>query len=489
MILKVKINEIKSIDYLEIDLPIDKGLYAITGQNGSGKSTIVTSAATVFYNISMEDFFGATNDESYISFYLDGSERHWTNENGKWNSSRIGDMNLKGFYEGSVVFGNRFRNMSFRVLKSIVKVRDEKLIKSNDYIRTNLGQILHNDPGYYEELHEITSDKLDRTYNFKGEIFFYRKNGRRVSQFHMSTGENLLISVLNSLYIRNKQRGALSKSCIIFLDEIELALHPASLKRLLAFLKLASDEYNYAIYFSTHSIELISQIKPDHIFFVERHVDNTLEVLNPCYPAYATRTLYDHDGYDTLILVEDDLAKDIIKILLRHNRLLSNKLVHVLPTGGYTNTIELGQEVVSSNLIGKVSKVVIILDGDIRTEAQAYINKYNIKNNIPINYLPIESLEKFLKSKLVDSVDHKFFRHLNDYIFHAKSLTEVIKEYKVAYEPINDKSGKSLFKHIIKEVQERGKSREELVNIVSSYLIEENGQSLQKLTKFLKEKI
>ncbi len=44
MKLKMTINKIKSIDNLEIELPIGRGLYAITGQNGSGKSTGVTSA-------------------------------------------------------------------------------------------------------------------------------------------------------------------------------------------------------------------------------------------------------------------------------------------------------------------------------------------------------------------------------------------------------------------------------------------------------------
>ena len=42
MKLKIHIHKLKSIDDLSIELPVDKGLYAITGQNGSGKSTIGT---------------------------------------------------------------------------------------------------------------------------------------------------------------------------------------------------------------------------------------------------------------------------------------------------------------------------------------------------------------------------------------------------------------------------------------------------------------
>jgi predicted ATPase len=89
----------------------------------------------------------------------------------------------------------------------------------------------------------------------------------------MSTGENLMISIVNSIDIRNKDRASLSKPCLMFLDEIELALHPSSLKRFVVFLTEISNTYNYAIYFSTHSIELISGIRPDNIFFIERYAD------------------------------------------------------------------------------------------------------------------------------------------------------------------------------------------------------------------------
>ena len=54
MKLKIKIKKIKCIEDLTIELPIDKGLYAITGQNGSGKSTIAACASSVFFHIPMK---------------------------------------------------------------------------------------------------------------------------------------------------------------------------------------------------------------------------------------------------------------------------------------------------------------------------------------------------------------------------------------------------------------------------------------------------
>lgn len=487
MKLKVCINKIKCIESLTIELPVDKGLYAITGQNGSGKSTIAACASSVFFDIHMKEFFGKTDDDSSISFEIGESKRSWKKDEKRyWRRFKEGpDMNIKGFFEGSLIFGNRFKDMTFENINRLDYINQNKLIQADDFIRKNLGLILQGDENFYEKLWLVS-----RNYGkFKGNIFYYEKNGKRISQFHMSTGENLLISILNSLYIRNNDRVSLSKPCMMFLDEIELALHPSSLKRLVQFLEDMANRYNYAIYFSTHSIELISGISPSNIFFIERHANNTIEVINPCYPAYATRFLYDHNGYDKVILVEDDLAKAIVEKLLRKEKLLNNKLVHVLPCGGYTKVIDLADDVITHNLLGKKASVSIVLDGDIKDKAEQYRIKQNIGNNIPLNFLPIESLEKYLRSKLFLNVDHKLFRQLNDYVFQNKSLTELIDTYRNTVGADADKDGKKLFGIIDTELRERRVERSELVTMVVDYLFETQDESLKKLTAYLRKQM
>ena len=394
-------------------------------------------------------------------------------------------MNIKGFFEGSLIYGNRFKDMNYDNINRLDAIDQSKLILADEFIRKNLGLILQGDEDFYEKLW-LVSPNYEK---FKGNIFYYEKKGKRISQFHMSTGENLLISILNSLYIRNNDRASLSKPCMMFLDEIELALHPSSLKRLVQFLEDMANKYNYAIYFSTHSIELISGISPSNIFFIERHTDNTIEVVNPCYPAYATRILYDHTGYDKVILVEDDLAKAIVEKLLRKEKLLNNKLVHVLPCGGYTKVIDLADDVITHNLLGKKASVSIVLDGDIKDKAEQYRIKQNIGNNIPLNFLPIESLEKYLRSKLFLNVDHKLFRQLNDYVFQNKSLTELIDTYRNTVGADADKDGKKLFGIIDTELRERRVERSELVTMVVDYLFETQDESLKKLTAYLRKQM
>lgn len=488
MKLNIKIKKIKSINDLEISLPINKGLYAITGQNGSGKSTVVTCASTVFFTLPMNDFFGVTSLDARIDFDLDGAKRSWYKEKSRWKKYSNGKMSLKGFYEGSLIFGNRFRNTNYETLKKIDQLSGKKLIDAPEFIRENLGKILQNNENFYEKLFVLDSGD-NPTLNISRDIFYYQKGEKRVSQFHMSTGENLMISILNSIDIRNKDRASLSKPCLMFLDEIELALHPSSLKRFVHFLENISNSYNYAIYFSTHSIELISGIKPQNIFFIERYVDDTMEVINPCYPAYATRILIDHHaGYDYVILVEDDLAKSLINRLLKKYQLLTNKLIHVLPAGGYTNVIDLAYEVINSNLIGSSSKIIIILDGDVKEKATSYFSKMNRLNNIPLNYLPIESLEKFLKSNLIDKVDRKLFRLLNDFVFQQKSLNSLVQDYQ-SLGATDDSTGKKFYSLLDDELRARNKNREIIVEIIVDYLFENYLDKLSKIAAFLKKQL
>ena len=444
----------------------------------------------------MNEHFGQTDTDSFISFSMDGATYTWKkakNKNGKfvWNKHTKGNLHIKGFFEGSLIYGNRFKDTSFAKLKRLDRLDASRLIAASDFIRENMGIILQGDKNFYEELYAVKDSTM-----FQGPLFFYKKNGKSISQFHMSTGENLLVSILNSIDIRNKDRDNLNKPCILLLDEIELALHPASLKRLVNFLDMVSQKFNYAIYFSTHSIELISGIKPDNIFYVERYNDNTISIKNPCYPAYATKFLYDHTGYDNVILVEDDLARCIISRILRKEKLLSSRLVHVLPCGGYNNVIALADDVVKNNLLGKKASIMIILDKDIEQKAHTYIQNHNIANNIPLNFLPIDSLEKYLKNNLYVSVDHSLYTELNDYVFQQRSLEDIIQEYRSKQtewennhpEKEYDKDGKSFYNMLDTELRNRNKNREWLIDVIMDYLFESKMDKIKPLAEFLKKK-
>lgn len=120
MNLKVTIQNIKAIGNLTLELPVEKGLYAITGENATGKSTITMCAASLFYHFNAKQYFGEVSPNSSVSFELNNNTQSYSyDKNGR--AIKTGNITIKGFFEGSLIFGNRFRNTSYGALKNSIQ--------------------------------------------------------------------------------------------------------------------------------------------------------------------------------------------------------------------------------------------------------------------------------------------------------------------------------------------------------------------------------
>jgi len=482
-ILEVEIHALKSIARLRIDLPLKRGLYVIAGQNGTGKSTLMAAVASVFFRTRYERYFGKPSIPNAGIEARFGAEHYSLRADGRsWKSK--GSIQIKGFYEGSLIFGNRFKENSFDTIGKLAGVDPEDFIESSAFVREQLGVILHHDRERYPQLYTLSEDDSSGKYGFKAPPYFYRRGGELIGKPQMSTGENLLISILHSIDLRIRDRGNVNKPCIFLLDEIEFALHPASLVRLIALLRKVAIEYNMAIYFGTHSVELIREAGPRNTFCLERLADDTIEVVHPCYPAYATKIVYDHSGYDGVVLVEDDLGKRIVDRMLNRLRLRDNKLIHVLPCGDWQNVIRLLNELTAHQLLGPPARAFAVLDRDVQGDVPRYAARFAPSVLGEIEYQPVKSLEKFLKARLVDAIDPAFHRRLNDYLLPKIVLSDLIRDYRNDSQG-GDFSGKVLFGRIERALEMHERSRGDLVELVVDYLIEHDQESVAATTAFL----
>lgn len=494
MELEMHINNVKSIKDLTFSFPLEKGLYAITGENASGKSTLVACASCVFFHMPMNEYFGKPVGNASIEFSIDNTSRKWDFSDNKWQaSSSVDKMPISGFYEGSIIFGNRFKDTNFNALRVLDMIKLEDVLVADEFVRSNLGIILHNDASYYSNLYLI-KENVKRNLHLYGSPYFYKtENGKLISQARMSTGENLLITILHSLNLRRYSRMKYNdrRPFIIFLDEIELALHASSLRRLLSFLKQISDDYNAAVFFSTHSLELIRDIKAQNIYYLDRQLDGSILVTNPCYPAFATRNLYSDDGYgnDVVIFVEDDLAKCVVDRILLEKELMNNIRIKVLPTGGWTNTLIMAHDVLASKLLLRGTKVIVILDKDIQEEVPGFMNTHKACKYLEPDFLPVSSLEKYLKTKLVDCVDADLYKKLNNYVFQGRPLSTILSKYKVEVDIKSDTDGKKLYGILINELRSLHKDRDELVEVVVKFLMETDKTVVDALAAYLSKKI
>lgn len=492
MNLNMKIKNIKCVKELSFSFPLEAGIYAITGENGSGKSTVISCASSVFYQMPMTEYFGRPQNAS-IEFSLGNTTRKWAFDGQKWKAtSSKAKMKLNGFYEGSVIFGNRFRDTSLSVIKVLDQLSKDDLFEASTFVKENLGLILHNDKDYYKNLQVIKKHVADKMGLTRITFCDVSKNGVLISQPRMSTGENLLLSILSSLEVLYTKRTKHNdgRPCIVFLDEIELALHSSALRRLVLFLKKIASSIDLPIFFSTHSIELLREIKAQNIFYLSSFYNGSIMVTNPCYPAYATRNLYGDDGYgnDVVILVEDDLAKLIIDKILVSKNIAQNIRIKILPTGGWTNTISMAYDVTSSNLLQKGTKLAVVLDRDIKSKVPEFISNHKRFSGIKIDYLPIASLEKYLHSNLFLQINKNLFSMLDTYLFQKRPLKEVLSSYARNIRE-DDSDGKTLYGYLLNEVRSMRKDREDIVDLVVRFILDNDNDSINQLTEYLRKKI
>ena len=190
-------------------------------------------------------------------------------------------------------------------------------------------------------------------------------------------------------------------------------------------------------------------------------------------------------------MVEDDLAKTIVERILREKRLLSNKRVMVISVGGWMQVLRFAYDTIRSNLALSTTKILVVLDRDIKSNVPSFMKKERIGFTNPPNYLPIKSLEKYLLEKLVNNTDTTLFRELNDYLFQQKSLDVIIKEYVtnvkngVYKDSEKIKNGKILYDVLRHELNQIRKTDADLVAIIVDYLFSTNNSEIGELTTFL----
>lgn len=482
--LKIEIQNIKNIKEFTLEIPVEQGLHVIAGSNGIGKSTIMAILAVPFRKSILGTIFSNSQENSSIKYEYDGMIDIWSKHQSKWQqeNKKGNGIRLDGFIEGSVIHGTRFTDAHAKMLQITDIVQDQHLVEADEFINENFNYVLHG-KNVYPKIKKIKNKHLAAELGFETVPYFMEYDDGRLSQFWLSSGENLLLSLLhflNNKIFQQKRKGSKYISFIL-IDEVELALHPVAITRLTKLLEKLTKEYNLAIYFSSHSTELLRSIKPERIYYLQSLPNKKIEVINPCYPAYATRFLYNQDGYDILILPEDDLAKFVIDKIIMNERLYEGKLYHILPCGDWRNTVRLHQEILESNLTSHSTKIISILDGDIIEDFETEKKKNEELSKLNIAFLPIPSLEKYLHANLVLDVNAKFFREVNDRFFRKKSLDEVVSEHQKLGD---DKKGKRLWNFMVTSLADDGMSEKEFLREICNVIYQR--MDVEALSKRLK---
>jgi len=564
--LEVKIRNIKSISELSMSIDLKPGLICFVGGNGSGKTTILNALSQVVEGNRIDRyFFDEKRDSSEITMTIDDKSCTWTRKSGKWLKN--GSLKqYKGFLESGVIYGNRFNNSSLKIINKYCEhysnIDENLLISANEFVVKNLGKILKGNENHYKGLKTITKssfseqaklirdkevkeqkNKDNDTFLIKNERpFLLCKDSGYITQYKMSSGEYLLLKILDYIYYRITYPSQTSKDnkdpFLIIIDEVEIALHPSSQKRLIQFCNKVSKDHSICIIFSTHSRDIISNLNQDQIYLIESHLGTgRVTITTPCYPNYAIRGIYEASGYDYIVCVEDELAKKIVTETIKKKSLSKNKLVNVTALGGWREVLNFTYEFKINGLFNN-SKMVIVLDGDI----EAQFHKENgspclgcnyhtflkenkkivsdcgldipkldckiVKDSYPLYhdviFLPLSSLEKEVRERLIINADYDLISSLESLnYFRNSSVSDLISTYetkageyflsenfkrKNLQPSLNnyDTDGKSFWKLLTSQMRE-GISMNELVSFFCNVLPTLEERTSESWSKFERE--
>ena len=290
----ISIKGIRNIAVADIHLPFENGLYSIVGTNGCGKSTIMLCLSQLISNKRLDTLFdGDTLGNSEVGFSYDGRNALWKETaTCKWSLSGD-DIHFNGMYESSLFYGTRFRDSSN--VEDLLRrglIQNVDIVDADDYIKDQLSYILHGDNTHYRALKRLKNRKIAQKLGFSNQPYFLDVNGHLISQYRMSSGECLLVSLLHFVYNALVRRSLpVDQKILVLIDELELALHPVAVLRLLELLKKIIDEHgNLIIFLSTHSPEIIKTLPPRVLFKVNNDGGNVSLETN-CYPSYLIRDL------------------------------------------------------------------------------------------------------------------------------------------------------------------------------------------------------
>lgn len=458
-VIGLKIKNIKNIKEADIELPFETGLYGLVGINGCGKSTLLLTLAELISS----HYLGTLNKGDFdktssVTYVVEGVENTIKpNDKDKWpymNKTLFPRFN--GMYEGSLFYGTRFENSA--IIDNLVKsgrIKADDIVDADDYVIEKLSYILKGEKNHYKSLKRVRNKHITEKLGLSNTPYFIEVNDNLISQYRMSSGECLLISLLHFIYNALERRSLpADKKILVLIDEIELALHPSAVDRLLElFNELLKEHNNLIVILSSHSPEVIRKIEPSKLYKMSN--DNGLVTIeSKCYPSYLIRDLYSQNGFDFILLVEDDLARVIVeKVLFKNSDLTKRKLVNVVPVGGWENVLKLHRELLVNNVLGLNTKIYSILDGDVTTipDELAYL---------PHLKLPVASVEKFIFKNVVENKNKSIYDLLSDKYFTVKSLSELVAEYHNRYDATTKHPDKKFYFKLRKDLEDRRISEE-----------------------------
>lgn len=373
----LKINhqiEIKEIDLKGINgierLELKKGIFAICGLNGVGKSTIISAIKSIIgIDLNVKDRLRILKEIEGIVNVKQQCEINITSSDGKRLVDVISKEENKYLYlehEQAIDIVNRItRETNF----------DELLEQYDEYSmnKTQLEEISYIIGKDYKEVcvTEIEDD------SFRLPFFKVKCNGVQYDSTKMGVGEHILFYY----YIMIQK---VEKDGIVIIEEPESCISVRSQEKFMNFMAKKHSEEKIQLIVTTHSPFIIKNIPPSNIVLVDRYEECTF-----IYKGEEKRLIQEL-GLDInkkgVIYVEDNLAKLFLRRILNdcnYRFLLEDyDIKYVNGEAEITSRLKSECTEIDFNIIG-------VYDGDMRERLSP-----KVKAELKWNYIFLPSREE-----------------------------------------------------------------------------------------------
>ena len=303
---------------------------AISGLNGTGKSTLLQLAASAYRGeqaltgrpFSVSDFivrgaldarpfredaaieytFETTKDEDGKQVSAKNLTISYSSQDQRWEGyDRRPKRNV--FFGGIGMFLPRSERPNDYVFQNAERMKVAETVELAEEVRTWSARILN--CGY----EKIAKNHLK--YRTRQEhVLSTQSNGNDYSESHMGCGEGRVQSMLAQLE-------SLPPQSLILLEEPETALHPDAEYNLGTYLIDLCNRKSHQIFITTHSHMLLRSLPPKSLIYLHRE-NGKVEAIAGLSSAQASSLMA--QGYEKAltILVEDRAAEIVLYEILRH---------------------------------------------------------------------------------------------------------------------------------------------------------------------------
>ena len=349
----LEINNIRGWRNQRVDFKFP--LCAIVGENGSGKSTIIQAAATVYNGSNRKetrfasDFFPKTAWDDYRNAQIRYAYR-------QGETSKVGLVRKPTTrWLGNDV--RPIRDVEYVDLRRIqpvsARVGYAKIAKSA-HTEVSATQF---DPKRVERLSTIMGKKYTSakmaisSTDPKRRIPVLSDETSSYSGFHQGTGETTMLEFLQS---------DIPEYGMLVIDEIETSLHPRSQRRLVRALAEICRDKQAQIIFTTHSSFIIEELPLEARLYILGRGDNR-QIVSGVSANFAMTSMDDESHPDCELYVEDEAAKAMVnEIISAHAPTLAPRC-KIIPFGA----ANLGRALGEMNAAKRFPRpTCIYLDGD-----------------------------------------------------------------------------------------------------------------------------